>query len=353
MAKKQVLGIDIGYDQLKLALVNNGRVVKTAMAQMPENLLKEGRLTSLETMASLIRETMKENGIKATYAAIILPGEDIYVKNVDMPIMTDEQVSYNLPFEFHDYITGEIKDFVFDYAVIGVDDAEPIDAGYLPEIEEGQAEEAETEEVETALHLMAVGIERTIVEDIEAMLRKAGLKLIKSAPALCAYISLIREQKESLMQVADEFGILDIGYHTITMYMYKKDQYIATRDFEVGLSSLDDIVADRYGVERHLAHTYVMSNFENCLEAEECVNFYDNIAVELMRAINFYEFSNQGSSLNDIWICGGGAVNVPLIRTIDETLEAELHLPSELLPDGENIQQSNSYVQAIGITLEI
>ena len=135
--------------------------------------------------------------------------------------------------------------------------------------------------------------------------------------------------------------------------MYKRDQHIATRAFEMGLSSLDDIVADKFGVEKHLAHSYILNNYEKCLESEECVNFYDNISVELMRAINFYEFSNQGSSLTDIWICGGGSVNLPLIHAIGETLEADLHPAYKLLPFNESIPQLNNFVQAIGVTMEI
>jgi type IV pilus assembly protein PilM len=135
--------------------------------------------------------------------------------------------------------------------------------------------------------------------------------------------------------------------------MYNQDRHVATRDFDIGLVNLDDIIADKYGVDRHLAHTYVMNNFENCLESEECITFYDNVAVELMRAINFYEFSNQGSSLNDLWVCGGGSFNEALVRTIDETLNAQIHFASELVPDGDSIEQCNNFVQAIGVTLEI
>ncbi len=327
MSSKTVLGIDIGYDQLKLALVTDGRVMKTAITQMPENLFKDGRFISSETMASMIRQSMKESGMKAAQAAVVLPNELVYVKNVDVPMMTEEQLAFNLPYEFNDYITGEVTDYTFDYAVIDRD--------------------------EESLHLLAVGIESAVVEDIQNMVRKASLKLVKTAPALCTYISLIRKQKESLMQVADEFGILDLGYNAITMYMYKQDRHIATRAFDIGLSSLDSIIADKYGVDRHLAHAYILKNYENCLAAEECSTFYDNVAVELMRAINFYEFSNQGSSLNDIWVCGGGAANQPLVNTISDTLEAELHPASELIPDGEHILQSNIFAQAIGVTLEI
>lgn len=348
MNKKPVLGIDIGHDQLKLALVAGGQVMKTASVQMPENLLKEGRFTSPETMASLIREAMKENGMKTNRAAILLPNELVYVKNVDMPMMSEEQLTYNLPFEFHDYITGEVQDYIFDYAIIDVEEDAIPDGGA-----EGIDENEMPEGPEENLHLMAVGVEKTVVEELESMLRKAGLRMVKSAPELCSYISLIRAQAPKPFQESEEYGILDLGYHSITMYMYKGDQHETTREFEIGLSALDDVVADAFGVEKHLAHTYVMSNFENCLEKEECINFYDNIAVELMRAINFYQFSNQGSSLDTIWISGGGAMNLPLIRTIDETLEAELHPSYKLLPAGESSPQLNSFVQAIGVTLEI
>lgn len=327
MSIKTVLGIDIGYDRLKLALVNNGRVMKTAYADMPENLVKDSRLISKETMASLISQTMKESGIRASNAAVILPGDLVYVKNVDVPIMTEEQLTYNLPFEFNDYITGEVENYAFDYAVIDRD--------------------------EENLHLLAIGVEKSIVEELQTVLRKAGLKLVKTAPALCTYISLIRSRFDALKQVTDEYGILDLGYNAITMYMYKEDRYIATRAFDMGMSQLDDIIADKYGVEKHLAHTYVLSNFEKCLESDECRTFYDNLAVELMRAINFYQFSNQGSVLDNLWICGGGAANEALVRAIDETVDADLHKASELVQDGERINECNTFVQAIGITLEI
>ena len=115
---KTILGIDIGQDQLKLALVKGRRVLKTASVEMPENLLRQGRITSRETMSELIRSTMKTNGIRANQAAFVLPNETVYIKNVDIPEMTVDQLEYNLPFEFNDYITGELRDYVFDYAVL-------------------------------------------------------------------------------------------------------------------------------------------------------------------------------------------------------------------------------------------
>ena len=333
---KTILGVDIGHDQLKLALVKGTRVIKTASAAMPENLLRNGRITSRESLGELIRMTMKQYKLRANNAAFVLSNDTVYIKNVDIPQMTIEQLQYNLPFEFQDYITGEPRDYVFDYAVVSDPEAD----------KDGEGDAAPT------MELMAVGTPRAVLEDAEASLRKAGLRLIKSAPALSAYISLLRVQRTALGIPTDEYAVLDLGYEAIRMYMFKGDKHIATRVLETGMSSLDGVLADAYGVDVHLAHTYLMSNFENCQQREECRAAYENIAVEMIRVLNFYHFSNPQSALSDLWLCGGGAFIQPLADTLADMLDIQLHSAEELVPGGDHVEECNSFVQAIGITID-
>jgi len=344
---KTILGIDIGHDQLKLALVKGKRVLRVATADMPENLLRENRITSRESMAELLRNTMKQNKLRANHAAFVLPNEAVFIKNVEIPPMTTDQLEYNLPFEFNDYITGDRKEYVFDYAVVSSPDDKAPEAeadGVAPEGEEAEAPEP-------IMELLAVGAPRALLEDAQDTLRKASLRLVRSAPALCTYIDLIRAQKEFLSGFGDEYGILDLGYQSIRMYMFKQDRHVATRVLEVGMSRLDDVLADAYGVDAHLAHTYLMSNYDNCQQREECTGAYESIAVELMRAMNFYRFSNPNSVLSDLWLCGGGAVIQPLADTIGEMLDLQMHPATELVPGGDAIESCNSFVQAIGIAM--
>jgi len=72
---KTYLGIDIGHDMLKLALVKGGAVKKTATAPMPLNLLREGRVTSPDSMGELLAQLMKESHIRASPAAVILSSD--------------------------------------------------------------------------------------------------------------------------------------------------------------------------------------------------------------------------------------------------------------------------------------
>ena len=334
---KTVLGIDVGYDSLKLALVKGRQVKKTAIVPMPNSLIRAGRIVSVETMTDLLRTALKKNGIRCDRAALALPNETVFIRNATMPIMTEDQLKYNLPFEFRDYITDELKGYVFDYAMIGVKQAE-------------ESSEAEAGELAGgAMELMAVAAPKSLLDESREYLHKAGMKLVKAAPTVSCFINLIRK---SGAPADTEFCILDLGYQAIRMYMFRGDRHIVTRVLEIGMSSLDRVIAEQYGVDEHLAHTYLLSNYEGCQNGENCRNAYGNITVELMRALNFYRFSNPDSHLDDIWVCGGGAMIQPLLNVLAETTDMKLHSAAELLPGTQAVEQDYALLQAIGIALE-
>ena len=350
---KTILGVDIGYDNMKLALVRGREVLDAVAVPMPKNLVRDGHIVSDETMGELIRTTMRENELRTNAAAFVIPDETVFVKNVSMPVMTEEQLIYNLPFEFRDYITGEIREYVFDYALL----SDP-PAGRAPvkkkkagkeafeETPDGEPEEA------SKMELLAVSVPKAYMEETRGILRKAGLKLEKAAPSICSYINLIRLQQEKTGDNEEEYCILDLGYQAIRMHMYKGDRYVFTRVLDIGLSMLDEVLADAFSVDIHLAHTYLMTNFEGCQERVECETAYSSIAMELMRVLNFYRYSNPDSNITNMWLCGGGAVIEPLRETIRDSLDLNVYPASDLVPEGDEIEGCNSFVQAIGMAIQ-
>ena len=155
--------------------------------------------------------------------------------------------------------------------------------------------------------------------------------------------------KDNLVQMRK---VLQLTQEDIAEKLGVTRQSVAKWEAGESIPDLDKCkqLADIFGVDVHLAHTYLMSNYENCQYHEECMTSYENIAVELMRALNFYRFSNPDSTLSDMWLCGGGAVIKPLRDTIVDMLDIELHRAEELVPEGNNVEECYSFVQAIGIT---
>ena len=336
-----ILGVDIGSDSLKLALckTKDRTIKKTAVARMPANLLKDGRVTSPEAMGELLRNTCRENGIRASKAALVLSHENTYLRTVVMPRMNAAQLVYNLPYEFNDYITDELKNYVFDYAMI----TDPAQKTETLEALDGAA---------PSMELMAVAAPLEILDEAKWIFRRAGLKLVKAAPAVCGYIALIRTAERIHGGGTREYCILDLGFRAIRMHMFRGDRHMVTRILEIGLSILDDVIADAYNVDVHLAHTYLVTNHEGCQTKELCHATYNNIAVELMRALNFYRFSNPDSQLSDVWLSGGGAVIAPLREAIAQTLDMKVHKADELVQGGEMVENCYDCLQAIGITMD-
>ncbi|MCR5138181.1 MAG: pilus assembly protein PilM [Oscillospiraceae bacterium] len=345
---KSILGIDIGYDSMKLALVKGGKVKKSAEVPMPKNLLRAGRVVSTESMGELIRTTMKQYGIRCPRAALVLPNEAVFVRNVLMPVMTADQLKYNLPFEFRDYITEELKNYVFDYAMIST--AEEIKAATRASKAAKEAGDGDETAAGSSMELIAVAAQQSLIEDAREYTRKAGLKLVKAAPTVSCYQALIRARTVP-GGPPEEYCILDLGYQAIRMYMFRGERHIVTRELEVGLRSLISAIADAASVDEHLAHTYLLENYQDWQNNPVCQNAYENISVELIRALNFYRFSNPDSRLEDLYLTGGGSMIRPLRKVIADTVGIRVHAPVELVPDGADVPGVHGLVQAIGVTM--
>ena len=337
---KDLLGIDIGYDRMKLAWVSGGQVKKTVSVPMPEKLLKEGRVVSIETMGEMLRNTVKEQGIKCKNAAIVLSGETVFIRNVTMPQMNEEQLRYNLPYEFRDYITEELKDYIFDYAMISTPE----------ELKAAGKTDAPDAPGSRIMELMAVAVRSELIGELTEMVRKGGLRLTKAAPGISAYTALIRRHPQ-LMQ-GGECCILDLGYEAIRMYIFKGDCHMVTRELEGGMARIDEVIADQLNVDVHLAHTYALANYEGCMDLPAVQMAMERIGIDLMRAFNFYAFNNPDSVLSDIYLCGGGAAVRQLRTAIGQNISMTIHEAAELLPQGAAGEESYSFVQAIGITMD-
>ncbi|MCR4673422.1 MAG: pilus assembly protein PilM [Lachnospiraceae bacterium] len=320
-----VLGIDIGHESLKLVLMSGKKIKKTVVAEMPENLVKNGVVVSQETMGEFLRMTMKENGISAGKAALLMSGDRVYVRNVTMPLMTGEQLLYNLPYEFRDYITEELKDYMFDYAVRSVN------------------------EEERTMEVLAAAVPKELMETNRAMLRKAGLKLTKAAPLISAYRALIKHYEKNNEQ--RDYCLLDLGYQSIRMDVFHSTEYLTTHVLDTGLSTVESMMAETLGVDEHIAHTYLMTNHKDCQDSDDCKNAFTNIAVELMRTMNFLRYSMQDNNLDEIWVCGGGANISNLKAAIGEQLDMPVHSAWDKFIGitNENVEEGDSVLHAMGI----
>ena len=327
---RRLLGIDIGTDTLKLALCVNGKVLKTARAPMPREIFDANfRIKSNDMMARTLIQAMRENGLRASRVSIVLSERVSFLRNITVKKMSEKQLRLNLPYEFIDYLEGDINEYVFDYAMISD-----------PRTDEGEE-----------MDLMGVAIRRDLIEESKDWLGQAGLRLSKIVPNESAYIALIHNAPSEVRYLR-ECCFVNLGYAAIRLVVLRGDMHTATRVLSPGLSRLDHVVADAMDVDTEVAHKYILSNYMDCLNLDPCIQVYNEIALELMRAINFYGFSNPDSNIEAVTFCGGGADNAPLRSAIARELGLDVREAGDWVKDGAIVSDCCHYIQAIGGTMD-
>lgn len=162
---KKYLGIDIEDRFLKLVVMKDGKVQKTCLEVMPDNIVMGGRIAAFHALSDYLRDTVRRNKIRVKDVAFALPSETYYIRRVKLPKMTAGQLQINLPYEFHDYLQDDTDQYVFDYSVLSVD--------------------------EKSMELLIAALSKRQVEQYKEMCKRAGLRLCKLVPDVLAIQEIV------------------------------------------------------------------------------------------------------------------------------------------------------------------
>lgn len=325
---KSCTGFDIGNHAVHIAVNKSGKITKSVSAILPEGIVQNGRITSTEAMTDVLKDLRRQNKLRIKNAAVILPAGLCYCRRFNVAALTREQLMFNLPYGFHDFITDDKSNYFFDCAVINYvkhDDGAP------PEFD-----------------VLGAAARKDVVKDYVNMFRKAGFRLKTIIPEELAYVNLIRRSKEK----THRHGILDIGHNAVKLFLFIGDEFQSVRVIDFGCNALDPIIAEHFGVdERFMAASYRESNMEGANELPECRNIYNAMAMEIHKALNFYRF-NGGGNLDHLHCCGGGVKNAALMDTLRASLPVKLIGMSEFFGNSDDNIDQPMIAAAAGATMQ-
>lgn len=286
MAKKMI-GIEIGSDSLKLAVCSGTDITDMAIEKLPENLVRDGRVAAPAALSELIRSVCKKNGIRPGPCALVIPGKAVISHHVTVPIMGEKELELNLPFEFRDFVGKDGDKYLYDYSIIRVGDA--------------------------SMDLYASAVPKEAMDKYYSIMKKAGLKLKVAIPAELAWMNLIQLAKNEPKNIC----IIDIGHYTTRVDIFSDGNFVMGKEIELGGQLIDKAIADTYRIDPYVARARKEANLENVLSDDNVYDAYNSIALEVMKIINYYNYTNpdKSSALRDIYYCGGSA-HIEQLRTV-------------------------------------
>jgi len=331
---KTYTGIDIGTGHIKMAVVSDKGVLQIAVEEVPENLVKDGRIISFEAMSDLIRETAQKNRIKTRDCAFLLHDRETFTRRLTMPAMTVDELTLNLPYEFRDFITDEKEKYLYDYALLNM----VLDPSGQP----------------SEMDILAAATPKETVEAYDRMLHRAGFKLRIAAPDMVAFENLIRaHDAKDPAHIQTDYCFVDIGYTSTKIHLFPSGNYEVTRSLEFGTSRLVAAVANQFSVDERIALSYLDGNFENAQNIQPCLDLYEQLGLEVARVISFFNFNYPASQLDIVHFCGTGSYYQPLLASLAGHLSIPLRDIEEIMPPALfATDQMRVCPSAVGITLQ-
>ena len=327
---KNIVGIEIGDKTMKLVEVKNGSISNFVVEDLPDNVVMNGELVAFEEMTNILKTSFKKNKIRTKKCALILPDNDVYLRRMIVPAMTEKQLLVNLPYEFKDVLTEDKDKYLYDYSMIRHirnDDGKVVEMEMLGAV---------------------VNIE--LIQQYQNTFKKAGLSLVKAEPRETALSSLVSYYNTS--EEAIDFAILDLGYKSSSVDIFKEGVYEVTRTIDYGVEEIIRVVGDILDCDEHLAARYLEMNKENVQSNERCIDIYGSIATEVMRVMNYYSFENPNSNLDTLYYCGGGANIARFVEEIKSMNSLELKPLSALVDDEDEKEAIMRGAEALGACFE-
>lgn len=395
MARK-MLGIEIGNCDLKICVCRGEEVQDFLQVELPDNVVANGQVRSFNSVADLLKTTVKENKIRVKDCAIVLPDDAYYLRRVTLPKMTTQQLEINLPYELHDFLSGEVSGYFYDYSLIR----------YMG----------------SRMDLIAAAADKRLVQKYVQMCRRAGLNLVKLVPNVLALQAVVmadertapldavpvrtkeeeaaeaagkaakkkerkplfgkktldidaegsdEETKESTKSETErakaeaaslsgevsyergpDYVVLDIGHGGSRMHFFSNHAYEITRTLQTSSDQIVHLLSEDAGVDPHIARIRLAANQDNCLSLPRIDDAVSTMLTEINRVMNFYNYNNPNNTISCLYLFGTGLPEDVMEQRISEALELPVHSIADLMPEQARVDGITNGPQTYGAVVE-
>lgn len=291
-----LIGVDISSTSIKMVELAEGgkgtyRLESYAIASLAKDAVVDGNISDLDQVAEAFKRAWKLLGTREKRTALALPAAAVISKKVLMAAgLREADMELQVEAEANQYIPFSLDEVNIDFQQLGPSPNNP-------------------EEVE----VLIAASRKEKIEDRIAAAEGAGLKVVimdvetyatEAAYALIASQLPNRGQEQSVM-------IIDIGALMMHINVLHDNQSIYIREQTFGGGQLTHEIERRFGLSLEEAEIAKRKGgLPDSYEAEVLQPFVQSLALEVVRAVQFFTSSTQYNHLDHI-VLAGGCASIP------------------------------------------
>lgn len=296
MKSPPLIGVDISTSSVKmveLSLMDKGdqtyRIERYAIESMPADAMLDGGIVNLEAVSECLQRGWKRMGTCQRNVALALPATDVITKRIIVPAgQREDDLAFQVENEASQYIPFPLDEIDLDFQVV-----RPVPDN--------------SEEVE----ILIAASRKEKVEDRVAAALSAGLKAVIMDVEPYAAQAAFELTLDQLPEGGKDqvIALVDIGATVMKINVLHNGESVYTRDQPFGGNQLTQEIRNQFNLSSEESEIAKRSgNLPENYKRDVLQPFCETLAIEVMRAIQFFYTSTQYTEVNYIFIAGGCAV---------------------------------------------
>ena len=310
---KSLVGLDIGSSSVKvceLEQIGKGtniryRLQKLGQVPLPSDAIVDGDIMDSNAVAAAIRQVLAEQKIKAKEVAISLSGQQVMVKKVTFPLMSQAELAESVRWEAESFFpAGQgLDSYALDY--------------YLIEERAGEGN----------MDVVLVACRKDKLEAYVSCVAQAGCspKVVDVDVFAVQNAYEINYEPSSNHTVA----LLDIGASTMTIHIVSGTEFLFTRDVAVGGHQYTEFIQKEFNLNYSQAQSLKHGEKVDAIDPADARRVIDSvteiICLEIQKTYDFFRTTTTVDHIDRMIVSGGAAHTPGLI----EALSKKFEIPAE------------------------
>lgn len=296
--RKGILGLDIGTSAIKIVELEESKkgyqLKNFGMSFLPKETIVNGVLKNASPLVNAIVNLKDNLKTKTKYIATAISGHPVIIKKINIPTMSEEELSESIQWEAEQYIPFDLEEVNIDFQILGADETNP-----------------------DQMEVLLVAAKKSLMSDYEEVIVEAGLEMvvvdIDSFALGNAYEVNYPDEKTPVV------ALVDMGASVININVVKEGKSTFTRDVFMGGNKLSEEIQKQLAVSEEEAELLKIGGKLDNINYERLDSVIQDVslalAVEVQRSLDLHAASTTGEEVKKIYLSGGTS-RIPGIKDL-------------------------------------
>jgi type IV pilus assembly protein PilM len=310
--KKDIVGVDIGSHSMKLVQLrqekSGWRLVNLGMAQLPPEAIVDNAIMDAAAVAHCIRGLVESQRVQTKNVATSVAGHSVIIRNIFMPVMTEEEVEASIEWEAEQYIPFDISDVNLDFQIVGPDAKDP-----------------------SQIKVLLVAAKKDFIDEYLSVFNECGLNPVVMDIDCFALENSFQANYEQDQQVV---SLIDIGANSMNINILDSGMSLFTRDVQVGGNMFNEEIQKRLGLTSDEAELVKLGGTIEEIQPEVVGEIISdsvgNLVQEVQRSLDFFTATSTDKKVEKVFLSGGVAKTIGLVDRLQEKLGVSVEVMNPL-----------------------